>query len=604
MLSGIRSRLDLKLGLALAFTLCAVMSSLAGIFMYQLSTVIEEENKVTELLRSQNDDLRKELFALQAKLVDIPQRLRTDPMPVILDWAKNEQGASETVYSGRQEITARFKKRGERRDLQKQNRFVVSDGPNGPGFAYGVFENGSYADKVVEVTLATTPLAAIEDKIAAVLNETTSEGSLASKVQDLSNTLIDDAIAAEKSRIAIVDAVDHLAKVEAGVDAAVNSTVTNVIVTAIAGIIAANLLVWLVTRQMITQALIKLSQTIGAIGRRQQVDVAFSDRTDEIGDLAKGVVGFKLALSEIMDLRSKQQAEREKSETALKSRLSDLADQLEKGMGGRVQVVNQSTDELVQIGETLNQLAEETRAKSNDSSDLAAKSAEYTEDVMARTARLRQSTQTISEEAMAQQDLTQEVAREAEDVAVTVSKLEEMAGKIGGVVELIENIAGQTNLLALNATIEASRAGDAGAGFAVVAGEVKKLASETSQATQTISDQIAGIQHSIATVSGAVTTIRQRVRTVSEGVDTVTSGVRSLTAETAEISTRIEEVSNNAKKVAGVNSTVEAAANQTGERGAEVSTLTGRISSAVIEMREELRAILAREKQGVPNAAR
>jgi methyl-accepting chemotaxis protein len=87
-------------------------------------------------------------------------------------------------------------------------------------------------------------------------------------------------------------------------------------------------------------------------------------------------------------------------------------------------------------------------------------------------------------------------------------------------------IADQTNLLALNATIEAARAGELGKGFAVVASEVKDLARETANATQRVSDQIAGIQansrsvtsgiHATSEIIGQLDAVQARIGNVLE----------------------------------------------------------------------------------------
>jgi methyl-accepting chemotaxis protein len=91
-------------------------------------------------------------------------------------------------------------------------------------------------------------------------------------------------------------------------------------------------------------------------------------------------------------------------------------------------------------------------------------------------------------------DTMRDMQEQVEAIAGRALSLGERAQKIGGILELSNDVARQTNLLALNAAIEAARAGEAGKGFAVVAAEVRKLSERAVQSTDSISVIITGVQ--------------------------------------------------------------------------------------------------------------
>lgn len=109
--------------------------------------------------------------------------------------------------------------------------------------------------------------------------------------------------------------------------------------------------------------------------------------------------------------------------------------------------------------------------------------------------------------------LLKHLTEKIESTELVINHLSEHSGKIASVLDVIRNIAEQTNLLALNAAIEAARAGEQGRGFAVVADEVRNLASKTQQSTEDIQNTIEilqkGVSEAVNTISISVESARK-----------------------------------------------------------------------------------------------
>ncbi len=162
------------------------------------------------------------------------------------------------------------------------------------------------------------------------------------------------------------------------------------------------------------------------------------------------------------------------------------------------------------------------------------------------------------------------------------------AESIGGIVTTIAKVADQTNLLSLNAAIEAEKAGEAGAGFAVVAREIRRLADQTAEATldigQTITEMRAAVGAGVQDTNRFLEQVRrggEEVEGISRNLDGVMAQVQTLLPRFDKVNSAMQEQSTGATEISTAMAQLSESAAQTREALREFNAATGRLTETV-----------------------
>lgn len=338
----------------------------------------------------------------------------------------------------------------------------------------------------------------------------------------------------------------------------------------------------------------RLSNLRGDVGKLGKLDLSFHGTratwNDEIGDMANELLEMKDALHDIVrSIQTEADALSQASDSLSTSVQSQM--QVSESIAHTITDVasdavhnNSSISEISNAIEQVSARTEEMSASGTHVNQTAVEAVEDANNGMTFIQQLVQQNTTVS-------DSMTEISRVSE-------KLVTGSDAIKNVVTTIREIAGQTNLLALNAAIEAARAGEAGRGFAVVAEEVRKLAEQSSSATNEIEQTITQMIDSIQLAAGAITNAEEKVEASKEVTVETEKSFASIQKRLNDVRTNIEQISqavdhtaNDMQDVVGNVQNISAVAEKTGANAETVAAASEEQSASLHDVSDSAEAL-------------
>ncbi|WP_037456761.1 methyl-accepting chemotaxis protein [Skermanella stibiiresistens] len=323
------------------------------------------------------------------------------------------------------------------------------------------------------------------------------------------------------------------------------------------------------------------------------VDVAWTDRADEIGAMARAVRVFKENGLDKRRMEAERDLAKAEAEREGKAAMARMADRFEDNVKGIVEAVASAATEMRNTATVMTDTADTTSHQATAVAAASGQASANVQTVAAATEELSSSIAEIGRQITISSQVASEAVTRAERTNGTMGSLVRAADEIGQVVELINSIAGQTNLLALNATIEAARAGEAGKGFAIVASEVKTLATQTAKATEDIQAKVKEIQGATGGAQVAIEGIGKVIGRMNEITTTIASAIEEQGAATRDISSNIGQAARGTEEVSANIGGVTEAASETGTAASQVLGASEGLAREAEKLRAEVANFIA-----------
>lgn len=359
------------------------------------------------------------------------------------------------------------------------------------------------------------------------------------------------------------------------VNSRLNTVVVFIVSLFVIGIVAAGLVAWVI-ETLVTQP---LQRAVGAMSNIAQGEGDLTQRLtakgkDEVAQLATSFNLFSEKIQSLIGRVSKFTDE-------LSTTARDTARVTESTRDG-ARLQQQETD---QVASAMNQMMATMSEVARNAGDAA----ESTRKADAETAAGRDVVdKTVTS--------IRNLASDIEQASKLVHELGADTTNIGSVLDVIKNVADQTNLLALNAAIEAARAGEHGRGFAVVADEVRTLASRTQQSAQEINAMIDRVQRrareAVAAMdksrAAAGDTVEQASR-ADHSLDAIAGAVATINSMNTQIATAMHEQSTVAEDINKHIVNISRVSDQTTVDAQKTAQSTERLSGLSVELQSLLK---------------